>query len=53
MNSRNVIIGILFILGAAYCGFRLATMKFESYALSGLILFTLVGLMFLRRARAR
>lgn len=53
MERKSLIIGVLFFIASAYCGFSLLTKGFESYSLSGLVLFALIGLAFVRRARSR
>lgn len=53
MDKNNLRIGIAFLLGSGYCLFDLVTRGFKSFTLSGLILFTLVGLAFIRKAKSR
>nr|WP_315024668.1 hypothetical protein [uncultured Aminipila sp.] len=53
MDKKSLIIGIAFLLGAAYCILSLVTKKFESYTLTGLFLFTLIGIAFIKKSRSR
>ncbi|MFV0517521.1 MAG: hypothetical protein ACK5MV_08995 [Aminipila sp.] len=53
MDKKSLTVGIIFLLGSAYCLFYLLTKEFESFALTGLIIFALIGLAFIRRCKSR
>lgn len=50
-DKKKMIIGIVLLLGAAYSLLNILTKEMESFYVTGLILFTLLGLAFLRNAR--
>lgn len=53
MEKRDLIIGIIFVIAALYCVFRMATLGVASYTVTGAILFTIVGVGFIKKSRGR
>lgn len=53
MDKKSLMIGIVFLSGSAYCIFDLLTYGFKSYTITGLFLFTLIGIAFIKKARSR
>lgn len=53
MDKKSLLLGIAFLLGAAYCLFDLLTNEFKSFVLTGLFLFTLVGIAFIKKSNSR
>ncbi|WP_312353544.1 hypothetical protein [Aminipila sp.] len=53
MDKNSLMIGIAFLIGSAYCILELVTKEFKSFTLTGLILFTLVGIAFIRKSKSR
>lgn len=53
MDKNSLIIGIVFLLGAGYCLFDLITQGLKSFSITGIILFTLVGIGFIKKSRSR
>ena len=53
MEKRNFIIGIIFIIAALYCIFRMVTIEVASHTITGVILFTIVGVGFIKKSRGR
>lgn len=53
MDMKNLVFGSFFIIAALFCVFTWVTRGFASYLGSGVVLFTLIGIAFLRRARPR
>ena len=52
-EKKYLLFGILFILAALYCVFRMITIEVASHTITGVVLFTIVGLGFIKKARAR
>ncbi len=50
-DKKKMTIGIVMLLGAVYFLFNILTKEMESFYVTGLILFTVLGLGFLRNAR--
>lgn len=53
MEKKDLIVGIIFILAAIYCVFRMITIDIASYSVTGAILFTIVGVGFIKKSRSR
>ncbi len=51
MDKKNLIAGILFLLGALILVIYLLTEQFQTFYVTGIVVFTLVGVAFLKRAR--
>ncbi len=52
-EKKYLLFGIIFILAAIYCVFRMVTIEVASHTITGTILFTIVGVGFIKKARAR
>ncbi len=50
-DKKKMIVGIVLLLGAVYFLINILTKEMESFYVTGLILFTILGLGFLRNAR--
>jgi membrane-bound ClpP family serine protease len=50
-DKKKMIVGIVLLLGAVYFLVNILTKEMESFHVTGLILFTILGLGFLRNAR--
>ena len=53
MDKKNFAFGVIFILIAIYCVFRAITIAPASYTTTGAIVFTIVGIGFIKKARGR
>ena len=53
MEKKNLIAGIAFLVGTAICVFSLFTREFQTYYVCGAVVFTIVGVAFLKRANTR
>ena len=50
-DKKKLAIGIIFLLGACYFIFKMVTMEMESYYITGMIVFTILGGAFIRNAK--
>lgn len=50
-DKKKMIVGIVLLLGAVYFLVNILTKEMESFYVTGMILFTILGLGFLRNAR--
>lgn len=50
-DKKNLILGVLFLLLAVLSAVCIFTMEFRIYYATGLVLFVIIGLAFLRRAK--
>lgn len=50
-NKRNIAVGIMFIILALVCLSAILRHKYDSYYITGVVIFTIVALGFLKRAR--
>ena len=52
LNKRNLIIGIGFLMGSVICIVSMFTHKMETYYITGLFLFTVIGIAFLKKSKS-
>lgn len=53
MNKRYLVVSIFFFMASLLCLINLFTSDFQSYTITGSIVFTIVGIGFLRRSFIR
>lgn len=52
MDKKSLLIGIVFLAGGAFCLSEMFTNGLKSFTLTGLILFTLIGIAFIKKSRS-
>lgn len=52
MDKKNLMVGIAFLAGGAFCLLDIFTKGLKSFTLTGLILLTLVGIAFIKKSRS-
>jgi len=50
-DRTKLIVGVVFLLGALYSLVNILTKELQSFYVTGMILFTIIGLAFIRNSR--
>ena len=53
MEKKNLVAGIAFLFGTVVCVYSLITREFQTLYVTGAVVFTIVGVAFLKRANTR